>query len=150
MQFSNSFKSSLASLVAFIVILSFCTSQPVFAAGPVISWGSRAVSSSDFDCNDFVAIAAGWEYSLALKQDGSIVGWGWNASGQATPPAGNDFVAIAAGRNYSLAIREPCQYVLAGDVNDDCKVNFYDFAKMAENWLINCHLDPNDPECTPK
>jgi len=60
----------------------------------------------------FIAIAAGGEHSLGLKQDGSIVGWGSNGDywgnwiGQATPPEGNDFVAIAAGNSYSLAIRE--------------------------------------------
>ena len=52
-----------------------------------------------------MAIAAGGEHSLALKTDGSIVGWGWNFWGQATPPDGNDFSAIAAGDDYSLAIR---------------------------------------------
>jgi alpha-tubulin suppressor-like RCC1 family protein len=41
---------------------------------------------------------------LALKTDGSIVGWGWNHRGQATPPAGNDYVAIAPGDNHGLAL----------------------------------------------
>jgi hypothetical protein len=44
----------------------------------------------------------------------------------------------------------PCQYSLAGDLNDDCKVDLYDFAQMASNWLINCSADPNDPECYTK
>lgn len=42
---------------------------------------------------------------LALKSDGSIVGWGSNGSGQATPPAGNDFIAISADRDYSMALK---------------------------------------------
>jgi hypothetical protein len=41
---------------------------------------------------------------LALKADGSIVGWGNNASGQATPPAGNDYTAISAGHYHSLGL----------------------------------------------
>jgi alpha-tubulin suppressor-like RCC1 family protein len=40
-----------------------------------------------------------------LKSDGSIVGWGQNYHGQASPPDGNDFVAIAAGSSHSLALR---------------------------------------------
>ncbi|MHC4302183.1 MAG: hypothetical protein ACYS7Y_33405 [Planctomycetota bacterium] len=52
-----------------------------------------------------MAIAAGEEHSLALRADGSVVGWGWNANGRATPPAGNDFVAISAGYSHSLAIK---------------------------------------------
>ena len=38
------------------------------------------------DSNDFVAISAGWSHSLALKSDGSIVGWGDNIFGQVSPP----------------------------------------------------------------
>jgi hypothetical protein len=52
-----------------------------------------------------VAIAAGGQHSLALKSDGSIVGWGRDRYGQATPPDGNDYVAIAAGWWYSLALK---------------------------------------------
>jgi hypothetical protein len=40
-----------------------------------------------------------------LKSDGSIVGWGDDYDGQATPPDGNDYVAIAAGVWHSLALR---------------------------------------------
>jgi hypothetical protein len=45
---------------------------------------------------------------------------------------------------------EVCQYVLFGDVSNDCKVDFYDFAIMAANWLIDCNINPSDPACTPK
>ena len=66
--------------------------------------------------NDFKAIAAGAFHSLALKSDGSLVGWGWNYGeeasgtgdifyGQAIPPAGSNFVAISAGVQFSLAIQ---------------------------------------------
>jgi len=64
------------------------------------------VDSSELDCNDFVAIAAGSVYSLALKQDGSIVGWGYSGYGQATPLGGNDNVAIAAGGGHCLALKQ--------------------------------------------
>ncbi|MDD5326355.1 MAG: hypothetical protein PHY02_00905 [Phycisphaerae bacterium] len=43
-----------------------------------------------------------------------------------------------------------CTFVLAGDMDDDCKVDFYDFAIMAENWLIDCQANPSDPACVPK
>jgi hypothetical protein len=56
--------------------------------------------------NDFVTVSAGGGHSLALKADGSIVGWGRSDFGQATPPSGNDFVAVSAGGWHSLAIKE--------------------------------------------
>jgi formylglycine-generating enzyme required for sulfatase activity len=56
---------------------------------------------------DFVAIAAGTYFSLALKSDGSIVGWGRNTFGQTDTPKGNDFIAISAdaGSNHGLALK---------------------------------------------
>ena len=55
---------------------------------------------------DFVAIAAVYEHSLAIRRDGSVACWGSNDFGQA-PPDGvdGDFVAIAAGHYHSLALR---------------------------------------------
>ncbi|MCX5637542.1 MAG: hypothetical protein NTX52_07600, partial [Planctomycetota bacterium] len=66
------------------------------------------------------------------------------------PSPNSGFIAIAAGWDHSLAIKKVCQYKLTGDLNDDCRVNFYDFASMAANWLIDCNIDPNNPACIPK
>jgi len=69
-----------------------------------------------------VAIAAGRAYSLALKQDGSIVAWGdleltvWE-EGQLTPPPGNDYVAIAAGDFFSAALKQDGSIVAWGRDN---------------------------------
>jgi hypothetical protein len=43
-----------------------------------------------------------------------------------------------------------CPYEVAGDLNDDCRVDFADLAIMASNWLTDCLLDPTDPVCVPK
>jgi hypothetical protein len=119
-------------------------------AGRGRSWGGTWPFLWPPAGNNFIAISARAYHSLALRSDGIIVGWGDNHFGQATPPAGNKFIAIAAGFNYSLAIKYVCQYELAGDLNDDCRVNFYDFALMSANWLIDCNIDPNNPACVPK
>jgi alpha-tubulin suppressor-like RCC1 family protein len=68
--------------------------------------------------SQFTAIAAGWDFSLALKSDGSIVGWGANCCGQATPPDGNNFIAIATGWNSSLALKSDGSIVAWGDNGD--------------------------------
>ena len=32
--------------------------------------------------DQWTEISSGWDYSLALKKDGSLWGWGWNTNGQ--------------------------------------------------------------------
>ena len=63
------------------------------ADGSIVGWGDNYCSqATPPEGNDFVAIAAGWIHSLALKADGFIVAWGNDWYGQATPPDGNDFI----------------------------------------------------------
>ena len=85
-----------------------------FAAGPgrIVAWGITSGGSYDYgqvtdtpSGTDFVAVAVGWYHSLALKSDGSIVGWGYDNHGQASPPAGTDFIAIAGGGLHSLGLK---------------------------------------------
>lgn len=53
-----------------------------------------------------VAIAAGGQHSLALRADGTIIGWGASSDGQISIPAtATDVVAVAAGAYHSLALR---------------------------------------------
>jgi hypothetical protein len=52
-----------------------------------------------------IAIAGGAPHALALKNDGTVVAWGNNVFGEATPPPGlNGVVAIAAGGSHNLAL----------------------------------------------
>ncbi|MBW8000596.1 MAG: hypothetical protein FVQ80_01060 [Planctomycetes bacterium] len=74
--------------------------------GSIIAWGKDNFGQASPPAgNDFIAIAAGYDYGLALKFDGSIVGWGRNNDNRATPPGGNDFVAIATGLSHNLALK---------------------------------------------
>ncbi|QIF02261.1 choice-of-anchor Q domain-containing protein [Roseimicrobium sp. ORNL1] len=66
---------------------------------------------------DVIAVACGYEHSMALKSDGTLWVWGANDQGQldddtnswlnvATPVSGlNDVVSIGAGEYHSLAVR---------------------------------------------
>jgi hypothetical protein len=66
--------------------------------------------------SNVVAIAAGGDHGLALKSDGTVVGWGRNDFGQASPPARlSNVVAIAAGGSHSLALRRDGTVVAWGD-----------------------------------
>ncbi len=62
------------------------------------------------------ALAAGGDHSLALKGDGTVVGWGRNSDGQTTIPASaTNVVALAAGWRHSLALKEDGTVVGWGD-----------------------------------
>ena len=57
-----------------------------------------------------VAIAAGENYTVALKQDGTVVAWGHNGYGQTRVPAGlRGVVAIAAGTYHTVALKQDGQ-----------------------------------------
>jgi alpha-tubulin suppressor-like RCC1 family protein len=54
-----------------------------------------------------VAITAGWRHALALRQDGTVLGWGLRSERAAyTPPTNlGPVVAISAGKGFSLALK---------------------------------------------
>jgi hypothetical protein len=63
-----------------------------------------------------ITLAAGYWHSLALKADGTVVGWGGNSAGQINiPPGLNNVVAIAAGYQHSLALKANGTVVGWGD-----------------------------------
>jgi len=51
---------------------------------------------------------------------------------------------------YVSYSREFCGYELEGDFDGNCRVEFIDFAIMAQNWLIDCRLTPGNPACVAK
>ena len=87
---------------------------------------------------------------MTLYAAGEITAWGYNYYGQCNVPEPNtDFKVIVAGAYHSLALKG-CLYNLAGDLNDDCKVDMLDFATMANNWLVDCFEDSSNPACVHK
>ncbi len=90
--------------------------------------------------------------------DGSIVAWGAGQPGQSgsshygqcdVPSPNTGFTAIAGGHSYSLGVRG-CAFDLGGDLNNDCRVNMLDVARMGRNWLIHCNTYPFDAACVAK
>jgi hypothetical protein len=56
--------------------------------------------------NEVVAISGGYQHTLALKSDGTVVAWGQNVDGQSEAPSGlSEVVAISAGEAHSVALK---------------------------------------------
>jgi alpha-tubulin suppressor-like RCC1 family protein len=79
--------------------------------GRVVAWGAGPSGDRESDLippaglSNVTAIAAGYAHGLALKNDGTIVGWGRTR----VPPGLHDVVAIAAGRwewAHDLALKQ--------------------------------------------
>jgi len=86
--------------------------------GSIVPWGANQYEQLNVRAPNagYVALAAGWDFSLGLRADGSIEGWGDNDSGQCNalwPNSG--FVAIAAGQDHSLGLRTDGSIAAWGD-----------------------------------
>ena len=81
-------------------------SMALKADGTVVEWGSWGIAVPA-GLNRVVAIAAGSLHSLALRDNGEVVAWGYDQCGQTNvpPEAQTDVVAIAAGRMHNLALK---------------------------------------------
>ena len=59
----------------------------------------------------------------------------------------DDGGVVDAGMVYALTI---CNYNLAGDLNDDCRVGLADLAILSGNWLMDCIENSTDTDCVAK
>jgi hypothetical protein len=76
--------------------------------------------------------------------EGDAFGGSVSISGSTTivGAAGNDDAGENSGSAYLFRMFCP-----VGDINQDCRVDFKDFALMAGNWLVDCLSYPSDPAC---
>jgi alpha-tubulin suppressor-like RCC1 family protein len=87
------------------------------AGGTVEAWGGRNTYgqiSVPAGLENVIAVAAGGNYwipetshSLALREDGTVVGWGYQHHGKLIVPTGlSQVVDIAAGRTHGIALKQ--------------------------------------------
>jgi len=71
--------------------------------------------------------------------------WGWQAWGLPY-----DAVEVLPTSSIEIDYLVPCNYILMGDLDRNCRIDFVDFAIMAAGWLTDCITDPADPACIQK
>jgi hypothetical protein len=114
-------RAALAALTAVIIVLPAAAlaaapeSPDAAVGGRVVTWGGGLVGAEQdllppADLDDAVAVAAsgtyGSAYDLALRSDGTVIGWGRDPDGAASPPKGlSGVVAIDTGAGFSVALR---------------------------------------------
>src|SRR6185503_12645381 len=74
--------------------------------GTVIAWGDNAYGKTNVPAglDGVIGIAAGAQHAVALKNNGTVVAWGWSPS-VSVPAAATNVAAISALGNNSLALR---------------------------------------------
>ena len=115
---ANSTETGYAANTARAGLLSasnwHAVNRPYTGVSMVVGWGlnGNGQTSVPAGLNGITAIAAGYSHSLALKSDGTVVGWG----SLTTIPAGlSGVTAIAAGIGHSLALKSDGTVVGWGD-----------------------------------
>ena len=51
------------------------------------------------------SVSAGGDHACGVRDDGSVVCWGWNFFGRFTPPEGR-FSSVSAGRQHNCGVRD--------------------------------------------
>ena len=104
----------------------------------VVSWGYQTYDQGDIR-NRYLQIAAGTYHTVALKNDGTVVAWGNNGSGQRTVPAGLAGVTqIAAGASHTVTL------VLFTDCNTNDQRDSYELAK---GWVSDSNANGRIDTC---
>src|ERR1043165_8638980 len=76
------------------------------ANGVPLVWGDDKIPLSFYELTKISTIAAGDFHCVAVRPNGSVIGWGYNGSGQSDVPTGlTSALQVAAGGYHSLAVK---------------------------------------------
>ena len=73
-----------------------------------------AEASQAISANQFTSVSAGWLHTCGVMVDGSVVCWGYDGFGQATPPEG-EFASVSAGDDHTCGVRTDGSVACWGD-----------------------------------
>lgn len=98
-------------------LLALHENGTVTGLGTDSGWGE---TSPPAGLDNVLQISGGLEFSLALKNDGSVVAWGRDDAGQTAVPAGlGDTKMVAAGALHALALAYNSLLMYPVDISQD-------------------------------
>ena len=101
----------IGAVLGAALLLGYQTVAHAASGGAVFNWGSDSLGQAPpappaGTGTNVVAVAGGVNHSLALKNNGTVLAWGWNSNSQTNVPADlTNAVAIAGGSLFSMALR---------------------------------------------
>ncbi len=99
------FGTARTPLLLSTLFLGFCATAESATTAHLVAFGRRVIPYIEPGTR-FKAVACGPSHAVALKTDGTLIGWGDNLRGQAAPPADlSNVVAVSAGGAFSVALR---------------------------------------------
>lgn len=123
---------------------------------PVVAWGAGTNNTGiqpnygqsivPAAASNVVAVAGGGFFSLGLKANGTVTGWGRNESGQTSiPSSATNVAAIAAGNSHSVALRSNGTVVAWGFNNGQTTVaaSATNVTAVAAGWFHSLALRSN-------
>ena len=88
--------------------------------------------------SSFVSVSAGESHTCGVKSDGSVVCWGNDEDGWATPPAGS-FVSVSTGWFHTCGVRSDGSVACWGDNGDgQATPPAGTFVSVSAAWVHNC------------
>ena len=107
---------NIAQLLLVVFLLSTATSRGALVPGHVEAWGGNFFGQTvpPPGLSGVVTVAAGNEFSLALRSDGTVVAWGNNSERQTSVPQGLSDVKAIAAAGHCVALRSNGMLVVWG------------------------------------
>ena len=91
-------------LIIFILLLNCLLLNAQEKSEPLVFWGKIGIKGS---LNQPVTSLSSANHNIAVKADGKLVGWGYNADGQVNIPKDlSNVKAVACGTFHSIALKE--------------------------------------------
>lgn len=131
------YSSSLPSNLNNIKDISCGSLNPTILkhSGEIVEWGTFSHRTQARipkpNISNAIKISAGFSHTLALLDNGTVVGWGFNNDNQIDIPTGlSNIIDISAGYNYSMALRSDGKIICWGN-------NSYNLCNVPERLRAN-------------